>query len=117
VTWPKGIPAGLKTPLRDGGEKSHIDGYGEDVMFINANNKARPEIRDRDGRTPLAEEDGRPYAGCYVHAILQLWAQDNKWGKRINASLLGIQFAGDGDAFSGGAKADDDDFEDLDFLD
>jgi len=29
--------------------------------------------------------------GCYVNALLELYGQDNKYGKRINASLKGIQ--------------------------
>jgi hypothetical protein len=31
--------------------------------------------------------------------VISLWAQDNSWGKRINATLLGAQFHSDGEAF------------------
>ncbi len=34
-----------------------------------------------------------------VHAVVRLWAQDNAFGKRINAQLQGVQFASDGEAF------------------
>ncbi|WP_244126983.1 ssDNA-binding protein, partial [Xylella fastidiosa] len=64
-------------------------------------------------RTPLAAQDGRPYAGCYVNANIELWAQDNNYGKRINASLGGVQFLRDGEAFAGGGVASVEDFEDL----
>jgi len=46
-------------------------------------------------------------------AIVDLWAQDNQYGKGIHAKLLGVQFMKDGDAFSAGAVIADDDFEDL----
>ena len=59
------------------------------------------------------EPSGRPYAGCYVNAVLEFWAQDNKFGKRVNATLMGVQFFRDGDAFSGGGAASDDDFDDV----
>lgn len=111
--WPKGAPKGLKMCLRDGEEKD-MDGFGEDVMFFNASNKKRPGVFDRD-RTPLVEADGKPYAGSYVNAIVDIWAQDNAYGKRINASLTGVQFAKDGDGFGGGSRsAGADDFAILD---
>lgn len=92
-------PVQLKgTCLRDGSEKAETDGYGPDVMFISARNEKRPGVVDRD-LTPLAAEDGKPYAGCYVFATIRLWAQDNKFGKRVNASLRNVQFIKDGDPF------------------
>lgn len=38
---------------------------------------------------------------------------DNNFGKRINASLGGVQFYRDGDAFAGGGVASEDDFDDV----
>ena len=61
-------------------------------------------------KTPLTEDDNVIYGGCYVNAIIELWAQDNNYGKRINANLLGVQFHKDGEPFGGGGvsvKADD----------
>jgi hypothetical protein len=66
-------------------------------------------------KSPLTEADGVVYSGCYVNGIIDLWAQNNNYGKRINATLLGVQFAGDGEAFSsGGSSASADDFDDID---
>jgi len=87
------------------------DGF-EDKYFVNTSNKARPLVIDRD-KTPLTAADGRPYAGCFVNATIDLWAQDNNYGKRINASLMGVQFFRDGDAFAGGGVSAPDDFDDL----
>lgn len=88
------------------------DGF-EDMHHVNSSNKARPTVIDRD-RSPLQAGDGKPYGGCYVNAILELWAQDHpKYGKRINATLSGVQFVRDGDAFVGGTPARAEDFDDL----
>jgi hypothetical protein len=42
---------------------------------------------------------------------VEVWAQDNQHGKRINASLLGVQFVRDGEKLAGGSTATADDFE------
>lgn len=108
----KGAKLGAdKLCLRDGDEASY-DGYAG-CMSLKASNQTRPLIIDRD-KTPLAEEDGKPYGGCYVNAMVELWAQSNAYGKRINAKLLGVQFYKDGEAFSSGNKASADDFESFD---
>lgn len=105
-------PKDEKICLRDGDEKKDLDGYAG-MMFLNASNRVRPTVRDRN-KAPLTAEDGVIYAGCRVNAIITLWAQDNKFGKGINANLLGVQFYGDDEAFSGGGVADDEDFDDFD---
>lgn len=87
------------------------DGF-EGHHWIQSSNGVKPLVLDRN-KTPLTAQDGRPYAGCYVFATVDVWAQDNKFGQRINATLLGVQFDRDGDAFSGGAPADESDFDDL----
>ncbi len=105
----KGRVAYRQEPLSKDGEV--YDGF-EDKYSLNASNKARPTVVDRN-RTPLTSSDGKPYAGCYVNVIIDIWAQDNNFGKRINATLQGVQFYADGEAFGGGAPAKADDFDDL----
>lgn len=96
----------------DGDDKEY-DGYAEHMVLVatRSQEKGRPTIKDRDGTTPLTAEDGKPYAGCYVNGVVELWAQDNKFGQTVRCTLLGVQFAKDGEAFTGGAAATDDDFE------
>ncbi len=101
----------LKLCLHDGDEKAEYQGFPGN-FFLNAANKARPTVIDRD-RTALIQADGRPYAGCYVNAVVDIWAQDNNFGKRINASLSGVQFLRDGDAFVGGGVAAPHEFDDI----
>jgi len=36
-----------------------------------------------------------------------VWAQDNKWGRRINCSLRGVMLTGEGENLGGGSSAAD----------
>ena len=100
-----------KTCLHSGDLKANYDGF-EGMMYISSRNALRPLVIDVD-KTPLVAEDGKPYSGCFVNASVELWAQDNNYGKRVNATLMGVQFFKDGESFSGGGVADADDFDDL----
>lgn len=102
-----------KVALHDGDEKAQYDGFpGNFFVAAASQENAPPTVIDRD-RSPLSRTSGRPYAGCYVNASLEFWAQDNQWGKRINCTLRGVQFYRDGDSFSAGRPADSDEFEDV----
>jgi hypothetical protein len=99
----KALKADNKLCLGDGERKADKGGY-DGMMYVSARNPARPTVVDRD-RTPLTAADGKPYAGCSVNAIIDVWAQDNQYGKRINAKLLGVQFVKDGEPFGAGKSA------------
>lgn len=112
--WGDNIPKlrADKLCVRDGNDYDY-DGYAG-MWFVSASNSKRPVVVDKN-REPLAEDDGKPYSGCYVNAIVRIWAQDNKHGKRINASLEAVQFVKDGEAFSGYKPVDAKEvFEDID---
>jgi hypothetical protein len=97
--------------LHEGSDKDY-DGYDKTNMFISTSSKRRPQVIAPD-RSPLVEEDGKPYAGCFVNAVVRFWIQDNNFGKRINAELLGVQFAKDGEPFGAAPLNVEDAFEDL----
>lgn len=105
--WPKLKPE--KLCLRDG-DLEDYDGY-ENHHYLSANNAKQPQIitnrKGKDGKWMEAIEGapGAPYSGCYVNALVRIWAQDNEHGKRLNASLEVVQFLRDGDAF-GAAPVD-----------
>ena len=103
-----------KICLKDG-DDSGRDEY-EGHYTIKAANSKRPKVIDRD-KSPLAEDDGKPYSGCYVNAVIDLWAMNNSYGRRINANLLGVQFFKDGEPFESGSTADDDDFDEFEIGD
>ena len=87
-------------------------GY-EDNWSIKAGNSSRPTLVDNRG-IQTTEEDNLFYPGCYVNAKIGIWIQNNSYGKRVNANLLGVQFVKDGADLSGGSKvASIDDFGDL----
>ena len=100
--------------IKDGDEifeEKEYDGY-EGMWAVKAGNSKRPTVIDRD-KSPITEDDDIVYAGCYVNAIVSPWVQDNQYGKRVNANLLGIQFVKDGEAFGDATVADADDFDDV----
>ena len=74
--------------------------------------KPKPTVFDEYGKelTTKAEIEQKVYSGCEVSAKVEFWAQDNSYGRRINCSLLGVMYAGEGERFGGGsgpASADD----------
>lgn len=85
------------------------DGF-DGKYHVNASTTQRPQVIDRD-TTPLTAADGRPYGGCFVDASLDIWPQDNSWGKRVNAKLRWVQFRADGAGFSGSPAVSQDEFE------
>ena len=104
---------GVKLPqdkicVKDG-DTIEYAGYAGNIS-IKASSTKRPLVLDRD-KSSLTEEDNRIYAGCRVNAVIELWAQNNNYGKRINANLLGVQFVKDDEPFADGVKASVDDFD------
>jgi hypothetical protein len=59
----------------------------------------------------LTKEDFRPYPGCYVNALVDLWCQP-KPNAGIRCTIMTVQFVKDGDAF-GGARPSEDAFEEV----
>jgi hypothetical protein len=102
------LQAADRVCVRDGASKAD-KAYGEaykGAFFVTASNEIRPTVVDcvagPDGKArPLTKADGKPYSGCYVNAEVDVWAMDNKWGKRVNATLMGVQFLRDGPRLSG----------------
>lgn len=108
----KALAATDKLCIHNGDAKSDYEGYSGNY-FVNSANTTRPLVIDRN-KSPLGAADGKPYSGCYVNASIEIYGHEHKkGGKRINASLRGIQFEADGDAFAGGGAASEDEFESL----
>jgi hypothetical protein len=103
------LKAGGKLCLHDGDAKASKEGY-KGNLYLSASNKLRPLVIDGKLQ-PLTADGGKPYSGCQVNGTIELWAQDNKFGKRINASLQGVQFLRDGPRLAGGTVATVEDYE------
>lgn len=85
------------------------DGF-QGMHWIKATNEARPAVIDKD-TSPLTQQHGRPYSGCNALLNVEIWAQDNSWGRRINGKLRWVQYHSEGEAFSGGAPVSQDEFQ------
>ncbi|OZI23728.1 hypothetical protein CAL26_09865 [Bordetella genomosp. 9] len=105
------------------GKRKSYDGFEGNMALVakRYEKDGMPVLLDAD-KSPLWDaakgkampgKEGRIYSGCYVNATVDLWAQDNKYGKTIRCTLLGVQFADDGDSFGGTTKGSEDDFDDL----
>lgn len=90
------------------------DGEEQDgMMVLSARNYKKPRVLDIDKIDVDEGDDGAPYAGCVVDAIVRLWGQDNDYGIRVNCSLEAVRFRDDGEAF-GAKPVDPDEFDDID---
>ena len=92
--------------LRDGDEKD--DKNYEGCYFINAkaNEDHKPKVMDRD-RVEIVDPN-EIYSGCYVQAVLNLYAYNKNGNSGIGASLLGIRKIKDGEPLTGGHVSDED---------
>jgi len=110
----KRVPRTSKEFCYYSGDLKEYDGYAGNMALstTRGQDKGRPGIYDKD-KSPLTAADGKPYPGCYVNAQVEFWAQDNKHGKTVRCTLIGVQFRRDGDAFTAGTAPDADAFEDI----
>lgn len=92
--WPKN----LRSPFRDGDEKSDTEGY-EGHVFVSASNKLKPGLVDQRAN-PITDKEAF-YAGCYARATVIAFAYDTKGNKGVSFSLQNIQKLGDGPSLSG----------------
>jgi len=111
----KAAIAGGKTCFTDGDSKDY-NGYADNFALVatRSQDAGRPVVVDRS-KHPIAASDGKIYSGCYVNGTVEIWAQDNSFGKGIRATLVNVQFVKDGESFGGVTSATDADLDDLGF--
>lgn len=89
----------------------------EGTHYLSARNaKTAPTVVDQFGQEVDDKKaiERMAFSGAVVHASVEIWAQDNKWGRRINCTLRGIMLTGKGENFGGGsAPASANEFADL----
>lgn len=94
------------------GDTKEYEGYAG-MKFVAAHRQAKdgaPKVFGIDGMTLLKENDGIIYGGCYVNAVVDIYAQPGE-NAGIRCGLIGVQFLRDGVAFSG-SRISEGDFED-----
>jgi len=111
----KKLPAGAKLCFKDGDESDRPEQQGH--WTLKAKTKKRPTVihNKANGSENLVIADGVIYSGCYVNALIDAsFYCYTKYGKGISASLLGIQYAGEGESFEGARVADVNEFDEFD---
>jgi len=88
----------------------------EAMWIIKASENPDRPPKVRDERTKImtpAEILKRIYAGAIVNMLIRPWAQNNDFGKKINANLIAVQFVKDGTRIGEAAIDDDDAWDEL----
>lgn len=76
--------------------------YSKGHWVLKAGSKKERPITLDQYKKEITEDNNIIYSGCYVNVSVDLWLQDNQYGKRINSNLYAVMFAGHGDSIGGG---------------
>lgn len=107
--WGDKIPANLKSPFRDQGEKEKDgkmpEGLVKGAMFLTLKSSNRPTIVDQNLQEIL--ESSKVYAGCYARASVAAFAYDQKGNRGVSFGLNHVQLMKDGDPLGNRVKVED----------
>lgn len=104
-----------RSGLRDGEDATNKEGdvYAgyEGMKFITASNGKKPKVLRRDKSVIDSTEAAEIYGGCYVNAVVSVWATnlEKHGGNGLFATLEIVQYAKKGEPF-GAAELDEDDY-------
>lgn len=93
----------VKTPVRDGDEKSGLDGYPGNY-FMAAKSKFKPKCVARDGKTQV--DSATLFSGDVCNAAVELFEYEYMGKKGLSCCLLALQLVEKGERIES--------FEDLD---
>jgi hypothetical protein len=89
----------------------------EGMWTVNASETKRPVLKNQRKETLSVEEaEELFFAGCWGTLLIRPWWQDNKFGKRLNANLISVQYVRTDTAFGEGRISEDEVDEALDEL-
>ena len=79
------------------GDDTGKEGYDGHYTINASESETNPPILRDERNKPVTPEKAlrKFYAGCRVDVFIKPWFQDNKFGKRVNAWLLMVQFVDD----------------------
>lgn len=99
-----------KICLRAGEDKGREEYDGWMILSANCKEGSRPVVVDAVDPEKIIDDESRNpiYSGCRVNAKVRIWPQKNQWGKRINCSLIAIQFARDDEPLDSGTVTEGD---------
>ena len=98
---------GNKNKDKAGDIRSGFEGH----WYVHATSPKHMPVRNAQGVVVTDERESPVYSGCYVQAVISLYANTAPAKKGVFASLAGTRFRKDGDAFGGGRAAQDGDFD------
>jgi len=110
------IPAGLKSPVRDGDEERPDDDAYANSYFLNANSTQKPQVVGLKGEKIDPEDI---YSGMYARVSINFFPYATGGNQGIGAGLGNVQKVDDGERLGGGETAandfdideDDDEYE------
>lgn len=103
----------IKKEYRSKSTGEVYEGFQKSHYLGTRNAKVQPSIFNQYGEAIEKKGDieRQAYSGAIASGVsVEIWAQDNKWGKRVNCTLLGVMLSGEGTSIGGGsppASADD----------
>lgn len=102
----KAIPADKKF-IRDGDESGKEENEG--MWTVSARESRRPSLRDRQGEVVEPEDADEYFVGGYWGSMLirPWWQNHKKYGKRVNAGLVLVQYWKKDDTFGEGRISDE----------
>lgn len=107
--WGDKPPANLKLPIKDGNERIKNPEY-HGKMYVNANNKRRPQIGERiNGAFVEITDAEKVYSGMWVRVTLEAYAFDKQVNKGVSFSLGNVMKVRD-DEFLDGRSTGEQDF-------
>lgn len=107
--WGK-VPPKMVSPLVDCSEKADTPGYDHGGKFVHFKNSVnRPAVVDQR-MAPIAEEDGKFYAGCYARVSYRPFAWEYESRKGVSLSLCNVQKVAEGEPFGAQATDPNDEF-------
>lgn len=90
------------------------EGFDGKHYLSTRNAKTQPTVFNQfgDQLEKKGDIERQAFSGAIAKGVsLEIWAQDNKWGRRVNCTLRGVMLSGEGENIGGGsAPASADEF-------
>lgn len=107
--WGDKLPANMRSPFRDQGEKEKDGalpaGLEAGAIFINFKANQRPGLVDANVQPILDASDF--YAGCWARAQVRAFAYDQKGNKGVSFGLQNVQKMREGEPLGSRVRAED----------
>ena len=107
--WGNRPPKKIRSPIRDGNEKSDAAYAGK--KFVRFSSKRKPQVVDKD-RAPIEDDGFTFYPGCYARVACGAYCYDVSGNAGVSFGLDAVQKAGDGESLGGTGRLAQDVFDD-----